>query len=401
MGKDIYVPGMCDDLASCLSADMECVPTLEYRLANLELPFDLEDINLFTQTPINLFVADPAVQLNSTKYAASNAVAQRSLQIVGNFLLMGICVWAVGEGMSMSMEGNMAGPQAEMDDDFASPWVLRNNDPGYAQQLGIPDGAEIIPAEYNFGAPVMRVVEDFLAGYNLKLYCPNDSNVQLIDEPVAEIGNCCAQTDWNGFSTTTHGVASLERRVNDRLASIRDQNRPDPDAYDKYFRVCNAAQGPAAGLNPFEGGDLVPTRYAGPQAAFGRVRGNPSIAYWYKLPSPLTLLDGTLLRVEFDTDAGHRAYVEHLIQTATARLLTAWAGMNNSSYPTNEEGLAGTADGRKIYLPGGRLRIGIGFKGFKVAENVCHDLATRQAAMGLESGKVIKALCGSKIKCGC
>lgn len=401
MSKDIYVPGMCDDLASCMAADMQCVPTLEYRIANLEMPFDLQDLSLFTQTPINLFVADPAVQLNSTKYAASNAVAQRSLQIVGNFLLMGICVWAVGEGMAMSVEGNAAGTRELIDDDFASPWVHRNNDPGYDTQLGLPPNANLVPAELNFGAPVWRVVEDFLAGYNLKLYCPNDSNVQLIDEPVSEIGNCCAQVDWQGMGTANHGIASIERGVNNRLGTIRQADMPDPAAYDRYFRAVNANQAAALGVAPFVPGDLIPTRYQGPQVAFGHARGNPSIAYWYKLPSPLTLLDGTLLRVEFDTDAGHRQYVEHLIATATARILTAWADMGVSNYPTFENEIPGTADGRKLYLPSGRLRIGIGFKGFKVAQNVCEDLATRQAAMGLESGKVIKALCGSKVKCGC
>lgn len=404
MSKNAIVPGCHDDLESCLASDYHCIPTFEYRIANLTLPLGRSDVSLLQNIPINLFVADPNQQINNPKFAASNAVSQNSLEILGHFLLMGVCVYAVAEGMACSIEGNCAGDQDTVEADFASPTVLRN-DPGYFAQLGLPEGVVPEMAEVNYGNACWRMLENFMAGYNFKLYCPDNPNAQLLEEPVSEIGNCCSLNDWSGFSRTDHGVAYIERSVNDRLAAVvAAGDAPQGLNYDQRFRVLNALQGPAASINPFEPGDLIPQRQMPVPAAFGRVRSNPSIAYWYKLPCAIPLEPGTLLRLEFDSDAGHAEYVQEMIRVATMRLLSAWEGQTTDNFPINENGLIGTARGRKFYIPHGRVRIGIGLKGFRVAQNVCSMMAS-QLMSGQTSLDVLKHVCqkslAGRTSCGC
>ncbi len=401
MSTDVIVPGYCDDLESCTVADFNCVPTMEFRIANLEFPLGRTDIGFLSTMPVNFFATDPLSTTTSKKFATSNAIAQNSFEINGNFILLGLGVVVQTEGMGMTIEGTWAGPQCKVTSNFASPSVLRNSDPGYKSQLGLANDVEVHPAEVDFGIAVWRAAHDLIYGYNLKVYSPDDSNVILIEEPVSEIGNCFGITDFDGFGAATHGVALIERLVNDRLsAMVKAKDTSSPYA-DGRFRAINSEQAAAVAQGPFTPGELVPTRYQAANAAFGRVRVNPSVQSWYRLPSPLPLVRGTLLRIEFQSDPGHIEYVNSMLRTAMIDLIEPWEGMDKSDVPTFENGVAGTQDGKKVYIPAGRMRLGIALKGFKVTENVCQSLATRIAGTGGESAKLLKALCAGKLTCAC
>lgn len=402
MSTDVIVPGYCDDLESCTVADYSCVPTMEFRIANLEFPLGKSEVGFLSTMPINFFSNDPlSTTTSSKKFATSNAIAQNSFEISGNFILLGLGIVVQTEGMGMAIEGNWAGPQAKVTSNFASPSVIRNSDPGYKSQLGLADDVEVHPAEVDFGIAVWRAAHDLIYGYNLKVYSPEDSSVVIIEEPVSEIGNCFGIADFDGFGSATHGVALIERLVNDRLSALVKSK----DTYNPYsdgrFRAINCEQAAAVSQGPFVPGELVPTRYPASNAAFGRVRVNPSVQSWYRLPSPLPLVRGTMLRIELQSDPGHIDYVNSMLRTAMIDLIEPWEGMGRSDVPTFENGIAGTQDGKKVYIPAGRIRLGIALKGFKVTENVCQSLASRIASTGGESAKLLKSLCGGKIACPC
>jgi len=397
MADKTIVPGCYDDLDACLAAPLHCVPTVEYRLINFELPLGKSDVDLLGRLPLNIFVADPSTASNK-KFASSNAVSQDSLKILGSFLLLGICVHAYGEGMGMNIEGAQAFPHDEVDGLFASPQVVRNG-AIYTTQLGLPEGASIEMSEVNFGNPVWNAIADFMRGYKLKLSCPENANAQLLEEPVSELGNCCALIDYQGFGRNNHGIARIQRQVNDRLdaiAAANDETEGAPDV--GRFVATNAMQGPA--LGPEEQGDLIPTRPGPEPVSFGRLRANPNIAYWYKLPCALPVTNGTLLKIEFTSDEGNLDYITSMIRTAVMQTgLEPFAG-SGANYPTYENLIAGTARGTKTRIPAGRLRLGIGLKGFKVSPNVCNSLAQALAGSGKLTTEVLNTLCAGRIGCG-
>lgn len=405
--KDVIVPGCCDDLEACLAMPFHCIPNFEYRVANLELPLSGEDLRLLTTDPINLFTADPAVQPNNVKYASSTPFAKDDFRFVGDFVIHGICLFVAAEGMGAHIDGNVAYDQANVNDLFASPDVLRT-DPVKLAQLGLAQGVNIRGCDLEYGTPAWRFAEKFMQAFKLRMYCPNSNQAFILDEPLSEIGNCCGNTEYIGLSSVQHGVTLIERSVNDRLEAVQ-ADLPGPwnspgglpgvaalaDA--GRFLAVNSTQG--AALIGQEA-DLIPTRYGGTPVAFSRVKGNPNVQYWYKFAAPLPVSNSTSIRVEFTQDPGGVSYLADAIKAASMQLIDAFDGAGND-YPTYEEQETQAAFGQRFYLPHGRIRIGIGFKGVKVAPNVCQALAQRyMGGTGQMTASVIQGLCG-KAACGC
>ena len=393
------VPGCYDDLEACLSAPFHCIPTVEFRLINFELPLSASDIGMLSDTPLEIFVADPANSTNNTRYSSTKSVSDNSLKILGDFLLFGVCVYCYGEPVGLSVEGNRLWPRENVATDPypASPSVVRTDAPSIAQ-LGLGDDVNIEGAELHYGAPVWDAIADFMRAYRLTMYCPDNANAQLLDEHVSDIGNCCAIVDWDGFSRLERGIRHYERVVNDRLGEINQADNPIQGSPDLgYFLAINSDQSAPGGVGEQE---VVPARYMPVPAAYGRPKGQPNLEYWYRLACPVPLMSETLIKIEFNSRAGDAGFLQRLIEDVSVRLgVEPFAGAG-ANHVCNENGQANEVVGRKAIIPGGAWRVGIGLKGFRVSGNVCRSLADTLAGQGAMTSQIMMSTCAGRSSCG-
>lgn len=394
------VPGCYDDLESCLSAPFHCIPTVEFRLINFELPLSASDIAMLDESPLEIFVADPSRSTTNQRFSSTKSVSENSLKILGDFLLFGICVYAYGEGLGLSVEGNRLWPAANVATAPypASPSVVRTDGASLAQ-LGLGADVNIEGAELNWGTPVWDAIADFMRAYRLTLYCPDNANAQLLDEHVSDIGNCCAIVDYDGFSNTEKGVRHYERAINDRLAFLNDGdgNNPIPGVDLGRFLAINSEQsGPAAGQVQ----EVVPARYMPVPAAYGRPKGQPNLEYWYRLACPVPLMSDTLIKIEFNSRSGDLGYKNRMLQAGSVAVNVEPFQGSGANHTRFENGLAGEVVGQKAIFPGGSWRIGIGLKGFRVSGNVCRSLADAVSGKGVMSNQIMMSTCGGRMGVG-
>jgi len=366
------------DLQSCLEADTHCVPTVEFTVRNFELPLNSNDLAFLAAPEINLFAARD-VEARSTAaaqaYATSRNLTDTTLTFDVPFILLGICVYAYGDPYSTLVEGNQFYPQqclADFNRLPASPMNLRR--PLTAGLFGGDPPAsfdEVEPAQIDWGGPTWRAISAFLHAYRLEMRCPSSSYDLLMDEALADIGNCCSQIEWGGYGHSKTSHIRVTRNINDRLAANR-ANMPggtDPG----FFVPINCEQD--------ETGVITPQRYVGDEAAYGRPITMPAVEQWYRLPCPIPFpsIPQPKLKITLKKANGDEGYVARMIQEMSMDdRLNPVPGLASSQFPINDinpqQWVPDGGYGGFTRIPGGQMRIGIGLKGFEVRASVCEDL---------------------------
>ncbi len=389
----VIVPGCCEDFTAAMGMPMACVPTVVDRFVNLQMPFSKKDIALLTNMPINLFVASPD-NTNDPRFGGSQSLTENSLKLIGHHLIYGIGLMLYPDISGYTAEGNLFTPRANFGAGTmpASPWVVRNP----AQIIGQAQGSAVSPSAMEKGHPSWDALTAFLRAFRLKVYCPDDTLVVLIDEQCANLGSCCAVMDLEGFGTLTKTAQQDVHRLNDRLGEINTGDlRPDGIADTGYFVPCNC--------NQLSDGDLVPDRPESPEAAFGRPMGVPGMEFYYAFPCPLPVDSETMLKMELRSESGEQPYWQDFIDQVTMQIATQVYDNAGLTFPTVENGVAGTALATKGRIPFSRLRIGLCIKALKVAQCVCEQ-AKASIMKGVPEGNgrtagILKKMCGGQA-CG-
>lgn len=381
-----------EDLPSCLSAPAHAVPTVQYRLLNLDLPFDKSQVSLFQQQDINLFASNvTGTDQSGQAFETSDNLIADTFSFTTPFIMMGVCIYAYGEPFGFAMDGNQFGSQATLEGLNAmpgSPMLLRS-DAAYLAQLGLPNplGANDFAchSQLEYGSATWKAIWAFMNAYRIIVECPNTSSGEyLINELIADIGNCCSHAIPEGFGASKTSWIAYVRAVNERLRAIRTgQGLPDQTIAPfpvstgdpGYFLPFNCEQS----YNDGAGSTVTPYRQPVDFAAFGREFINPTIEQWYRMTCPIPMDKDTKIRVYLHRNTGNNPYLDRFISEATMqKCMSPIPGNANTVEMTEEAGAQVHTHEPSTFtrIPGGKLRIGVGLKGFFVKPKVCSELQT-------------------------
>jgi len=372
-----------NDLQMCLDADTHCVPTVEFSVRNFHAPLVQDDIDFLSAPEINLFsIREQTAQASARNTMAySKALSDPTITFDIPFVMLGICVYAYADPHSLVIEGNQFGPQnlfgagaGQFNQLPASPMSLRNT-PGLLGGLfnaqEPPEGLIVCPSQIEWGGPVWRAMWAFLHAYRLKMYCYNNTYEVLLDESLADLGNCCSQVDWSGFGDSKASHIRRTRDVNDYLLA---NAAGFPGGVDPGFFVpINSAQG--------ADGEITPQRYVADNTAYGRPQAYPAVEQWYRLPCPIPFpsIPQPKLKVVLYRAAGDEYYLQRMLEEMSIdQCLNPVPGIASANFPINEpDDIVAVADGGyggMTRIPAGPFRLGIGFKGFEARESVCEEM---------------------------
>lgn len=385
------------DLAACLQAPSHAVPTVEFTVYNFELPLNQADVNFFNQGEINIFAQRQTVTTpnGQPSISSSRNLTDQTLTFDVPFVLMGLCVYAYSDPVSTTVPGNTFGPRAAVTNGIASPDNMYS-DQAFVDALAgppIPPGTINLfsSAALDWGGPAWRFIWAFMHAYRLVMRCPTSSYEILMDEALADIGNCCGQTQFEGFGNSSIDHNYLVQRTNDRLASLAYPiaGWADPGV----FFPQNVHVGTNAAHTAFV---IDPQKLMPQQASYGRPFSTPTVEQWYRLPCPIPFpaVPQPKLKISLVQEAGDQSYLQRMLQEATGALNQVITGLPDDTFPVTPVGPSARGITRNQKIPGGQLRIGIGLKGFEVRESVCERLAdlytgqSMQEAMAGVSGLV-------------
>jgi len=386
MKSDLMLPcRTLPDLESCLAAPLHAVPTVEYTVRNFELPLNNDDYNFLSQNEINFFATRASDRLGTqSQYSSSRNLTDMTLTFDTPFVLMGLCIYAYGEPYGTAVEGNTFGPQAGVTAAGlpASPLTLRNQAALLAALFAggvAPDNLVACPAVLDWGGPTWRAIWAFMHAFRLVMKCPSSNYELLLDESLVDIGNCCSQTDYNGFSISKAPHILLSRNINERIDVSTFTSPPnlipggavagqDPG----WFVPVNAEQ--------HADGEIVPYRLSVDFQSMGRPMSEGAVEQWYRLPCPIPMTPSTKVKITLNKAEGDEPYFDRLLQEMSMRRceypVNADLGCN---FPIDEDGQDRDVDGGigcYTNIPGGHMRIGVGLKGFQVRGGVCDQLMT-------------------------
>lgn len=374
MEKFIQPCRTMNDITSCLCADTHCVPTVEFTVENLNIPLDAAGYEFFNAPEINLFAAGRQTNQSGrpATRAMSKALSEPTISFDQPFVMLGLCVYAYAEPFALTIGGNQFNPQsafAAAGHLPASPMNLRNAlVPGLFGAGGF--AGTVSPAQIQHGSPLWNAIWAFMHAYRLEMFCPTSGYELLMDESLADIGNCCSQMAYDGFGTSHGSHIKIARDLNDRLAGIDMPSQSGFGADPGYFVPWNCEQ--------FNDGQIAPEVYVADPVAYGRPISMPAVEQWYKLacPIPFPSVPQPKLQIKLRKVDGDQDYSARLIQELMAYSNMSPVNGINPRFPLNDGAIVGDEEGYggMTIFPHGQLRIGLGIKGFEVRESVCTGL---------------------------
>jgi len=366
------------DLESCLTADHHCVPTVEFNVFNFNAPLDNDALAFFNASKINVFAANQGqvAQANANPLVSSSAgLSDPGMTFNNPFILLGLCVYAYGDPYALTISGNHFQTQA----DFAaaghlpaSPMNLRTPlVPTLFDAAGATPPTDVSPSQIEHGGPIWRALWAFMHAYRLEMKCPGSDYEILMNESLADLGNCCSMTDWDGFGTSQASHIRVVRALNDRLATI---TLPAASGFadNGFFVPWNSEQ--------FADGAITPEVYTPDPAAYGRPISMPAVEQWYKLPCPIPFpsVPQPKLKITLTRENGDLQYHTRMLEELTAIYdqnpvpgagITTHFRLNDAPIIGDQFGFGGLTR-----WPSGQFRVGIGLKGFEVHPTVCEQL---------------------------
>lgn len=389
------------DLAGCLATPAHAVPTVEFTVYNMELPLSQEDYDFFSAAEINVFAQTAIANAANVRGAPARATSQNltdmTLTFDVPFVLMGICVYAYAEPVDTVVEGNSFwGTRANImaaANPPVSPVTAWHNAVAHAQlwNAAVPAGSTMdtmAPASLNWGGPAWRLIWAFMHAYRLEMKCPTSGYEILMNEALADIGNCCGQVEWGGFGNSNMDYMKYVNRTNDRMAGM---TWPILNAAGANIAADPGVFYPHNGVQNFTAAVTYNTygqRQLSQPVAYGRPISLPTVEQWYRLPCPIPFpsIPQPKLKITLRQAVGDETYFQRLITEGLVAHTRPITGAT-SDHPMYTLAAGGTSEGYAdaISIPGGQLRIGLGLKGFEVRESVCEHLSDLLASSGMQN----------------
>lgn len=396
------------------------VPTFEFRIRTIDLPLDAQDIS-YLDTEIKVFAEEESVTTPSgaSRMTTSRNFEQPEFQLPTDFIALGVCALAYVEPYGMGVDGNVFGPPAAV---CALPFDLLSPDVLYNEQGAFPAPGNtqftacttMCPAQLDFGTSTWKFADWFFKTYRMSVGCQISNGVhEILNERLIDMGNCCADTAKEGFSTAFGSYAEAVRLVNEKLIAMAGQTALLPPA---------TAAGPAITLNNMglfqplnahaelvqnAGDNTAPTgrrirttaeRLTVQPQAFGGVQAGGAGLKWYKFDVPRVIrahrnIKISLNRYDEDLPNWIRMIREGSIRTCDPA--TFCTGTTRTQIVVGDaSSYTAYARSTMARIPGGRIQIGIGLKGLILDASLCNDVeslvnnmsAAQCAALGWKGG---------------
>jgi len=405
---NIAMNKVMDSLPECLNAPSHTVPTVQYRMLNTNAPFDSKQNALFLQEKINIFNTNMSTtDQNGLDTATSDNLIADTFSLTTPFIMMGLCIYAYGEPHAFALDGNFYGKQSEVEALATypgSPLLFRTSPVAALQQLGLADSegnllvSKYCQAQFDWGNPTYRASWALLHAYKVQVDCPNTASGEyVINEDLADIGNCCSHAIPEGFGASMTSWINYVRAVNARLRLLQQAgtNLPAGDGYFLPFNVdqhlCPAATSISYAVDPYRQ-PVVPV-------AYGREFMAPTIEQWYRMGTPIAMDKDTKIRINMLRSPGNDAYLNRFLEEMNISGCDTPVPALDSKGAVNLFELCSTAlsseSAQFKKVPGGSLRIGIGLKGFFVKPKVCAELdAACHSAYIIGQGGCASGACG-------
>lgn len=401
-----------DELVRVARMPLSAFPTNQLALWNINFPLNNQDYQDLSGNEINLFGANQNLTntVNNNRIAYSSNMSGPTITVDNPFIATGLCVVVQGEPMSVQIEGNQFGPKSYVAGlgNPASPLNLRNQTALLQALLGT---AEDLPADFfacpsilDWGGPTWRFMWALMQAWRLVFQCPNSGFENIIDERLADIGNCCAHTSFQGFSNSDHPLMYLVRRINELL---RTQTLPSSltspaDAFQAftesgYFFPLNAEQN--------SDGEISPYHYQKDSVSYGAPYMTTQCEKWIRLPIPMPLDSNTKIKLTMQRRKGDEDYWYRSLDEAIMRRCAGPVPeIASCNFPIHETDQSADPDGGiacQTIIPAGQVRVILGLKGFQVREGTCHlwrrVLQDKELLMQLLQGEYTPnaGMCGS------
>jgi hypothetical protein len=318
--------------------------------------------------------------------ATSQNLTDMTLTFDVPFVLMGICVYAYAEPVDFVTPGNVFGPRASVlaaADAPLSPDSMFYDAAALAQLYNGALPAAItrdtcLPAMMNWGGPAWRLIWAFMHSFRLEMKCPTSNYEILMNEALADIGNCCGQVEWGGFGNSNIDHNKYVQRLNNRLAAME---WPILNAAGAQVAADPGVFFPQNGTQTVTAGPVFTSanqRLMPQPVSYGRPISLPTVEQWYRLPCPIPFpsVPQPKLKITLRQGSGDETYLQRLLQEGLNSHNLVIDGLTSNNCPVapaaGPHQTHGYTDSQSI--PGGQLRIGLGLKGFEVRESVCEHL---------------------------
>lgn len=366
------------------------VPTVEFNIRNLQMPFDSTDYDYLNQDSINVFAVQDQTVTGSRR-SISKTMIEPGIKMQQPFLMMGYCVYAYADPWSYAIPGNKFGTRAMIDalgTTPASPLNLRNVaallNRLYSDNNPLAELRTACPSVFTHGLAAWEAIFAFMRAFRCEVTCPGSAFTILSDEALSDIGNCCVMPEWQGFSSSQGDWSVHVREMNDRLRTITLPNNLGDIG---YFIPVNCEQA--------ADGEIAPYRLQPVDVSYGAGKDLGAIEQWYRFATPVPLMPDNEIKFKLTREAGDQDYHTMLLNSGLVRdcfsNVTSLAG----TFPINEAALGVDVDGgiaTTSIFPHGEVRLGIGIKGFYLRHEICRAMCngivgkTPEVARGLMAG---------------
>ncbi len=381
--KSILRCNNIDELVRVARMPLSAYPSHQLALWNLQFPLNNQDYGELASNEINLFGGNANAQNvgGSNRIAYSSNMSGPTITVDNPFIVTGICVIIQGEPVSMQIEGNNFGPKDYIEGlgNPASPLNLRNQVAALQALLGtaedLPADFFACPAVLDWGGPTWRFMWALMQAWRVVFECPNSGFENIIDERLADVGNCCSHTSFDGFSDSDQGLIYLTRRLNERLrtqqlptAFTNPADGAPPVTESGYFFPLNSEQN--------ADNEITPYHYLKDRTSYGAPYQNGQYENWIRLPVPMPLDTNTKIKLTLNRRKGDEDYWYRSLDEGIMRqCLGPVPAIESCNFPINEEDQTPDPDGGiacQTLIPGGQVRVILGLKGFQVREGTCH-----------------------------
>lgn len=388
--EQLHVCKTLDEMFALVRLPLTAHSSKQVVMRTIDVPLSEDDYDLLSAPEINLYRPDNEKANTSGRRVKMSYPKQMSpftITMDQPFIATGLCITLLGDPVSESIEGNTFGPQDQLLSVPASPINVRHQTGALAALLGreVGDGDYVCPAILDHGGPVWRFVYWLMQSWRVVWECPGSAYQTLLNERLSDVGTCIPLPKIEGFSNAEVAVQVITRLCNDRLHRLA--NNTDGESFPTVATPVDAAAAIVAAnapyfvpLNSEQNSDfeITPYRYIKDKQAYGSMVAMPGYENWIRLPIPMPLDVTTKIKLQLEMeDKADEEYRDLALSEIMMRQCVGPIPALDSAgcfFPIDEADKAADADGGiacHTIIPFGKMRIGLGIRGFEIRENVC------------------------------
>ena len=387
-----------EHLEQCLANPGVLVPSFEFRARTIDLPVDQQDLS-YLSTEIKVFAEEQPVTgiTNVARSTTSKNFEQPEYQLPADFIALGVCVLINVEPYGMGVDGTYLGTPDQvcaLPFDPVSPDVIFDEEDAF----NVPNRAQFslttqCPAQLSYGHATWKFADWFIKSYRMAVQCQSASNVhEVLNERLIDMGNCCADSSKEGFSTATGDYLEAVRLVNERLLNIWGTPALYPNAPLSTIPALTAANfGLFQPLNAQAelvqgGGGATPRRIlttakrlAVPPQAFGGLQSAGTGGRWFKFDVPRVIRAHRNIKISLqslpdDQPNYIRMLREAMVRPCSTPISCATDSRSHRIVVGDASSYTAYARSTMARIPGGRIQIGIGLRGLLLDPSICSDV---------------------------